>query len=279
MRITLVSSSGSVSDVLDEFVARFCYGEAELHSITDPQVLNSRSSISELKAMTDFFGTVFNTESLVAPKRNSRVSLSNWIARVLLSAREIADVSSEKTLEAAQSKEAPDPDSPCPDCGFVHEPGESTLCTYIAPNPEIEVLEPEVYTISILKDKIFLADGSYPDDLHITLAKMPFYRINRLPPYLIDEKNNLLKRIWYRGVDAGYAQIISEHLSNIAVGSGLVIKLMAENLEVSKACIAGDPPPFLIYEGGVYKRDRLKLGSTVRYSQVVSEYLSNIVVV
>lgn len=132
-------------------------------------------------------------------------------------------------------------------------------------SPEIEVLESEekpVYTISII------ADGSFSEE-----------RVSALPPYLIDRKGNLLKKFWHQNCDAGYAEIISEQLSNIAVDSGLVIKLMAEDLEVSQACICGDPPPFIVDKaGGVYKRDRLNLSLSVRYTQVISEYLSNIVV-
>jgi hypothetical protein len=144
-----------------------------------------------------------------------------------------------------------------------------TIVDQVADSPslEVEVLEPEekpVYTISII------ADGNFFEE-----------RVSRLPPYLIDRKGNLLKKFcWHPSSEVGYAETVSEHLSNIVVDSGLVIKLMAENLEVSQACICGDPPPFIIDRaGGVYKRDRLKLGLTVRYAQVVSEHLSNIVVV
>ena len=133
-------------------------------------------------------------------------------------------------------------------------------------SPEIEVLKPEekpVYTISIV------ADGKFSEE-----------RVNRLPPYLIDRKGNLLKKFWHRSCDAGYVEIASKYLSNISVDSGLVIKLMTDNLEVSQACICGDPPPFIVdNRGGVYKRDYLKLGLAVRYVQVISEYLSNIAVV
>jgi len=156
-------------------------------------------------------------------------------------------------------------DVECPNCGFVHGLFQNTLCTYRDPSPEIEVLEPEekpVYIISII------ADGYFSEE-----------RVNRLPPYLIDRKGNLLKRFWHRKNDAGYSEVVSKHLSSIAVTSGLVIKLMADNLEVSQACICGDPPSFIIDRGGVYKRDRLKLSLAVRYVQVVSEFLSNIVVV
>ena len=152
----------------------------------------------------------------------------------------------------------------CPNCGFVHGPFQNSLCTYRNPSPEIEVLEPEeeFYTISII------ADGKFSEE-----------RVSRLPPYLIDRKNNLLKEFWHRSCDAGYSEIKFEHLSNIAADSGLIVKLMAENLQVSQACICGDPPPFIVDRGGVYKRDRLKLGLAVRYVQVISEYLLNIVVV
>lgn len=131
--------------------------------------------------------------------------------------------------------------------------------------PKIEVLEPEekpIYTISII------ADGAFSEE-----------RVNRLPPFLIDRKGRLLKKSWHRSCDAGYSEITSQHLSHIAVDSGLVIKLMTESLEVSQACICGDPPPFIINKGGVFKRDQVKRGLAVSYSQVISEYLANIVVV
>lgn len=134
-----------------------------------------------------------------------------------------------------------------------------------SPSPEVEVLEPEkkpVYTISII------ADGKISEE-----------RVSRLPPYLIDRKGNLLKKFWHRSCDAGYSEIVSKNLSNIAVDSGFVVKLMTEDLQVCQACICGDPPPFIVDRGGVYKRDRLKLNLAIRYAQVVSEYLSNIVVV
>jgi hypothetical protein len=140
------------------------------------------------------------------------------------------------------------------------------IADQVADSPGIEVLEPEekpVYTILCSTD-----DGNFSKEL-----------VSQLPPYLIDRKGNLLKRLWHRDRDAGYSQIISEHLSDISVNSGLVIKLMTENLEVSQACICGDPPPFIVDDrGGVYKRD-VKLTLAVRYAQVVSERLSNIIVV
>lgn len=153
--------------------------------------------------------------------------------------------------------------SPCPSCGFVHGLHENTLCDYPNPSPKVEVLNPEVYAISIINTA-----GNFSEE-----------RVSRVPPYLLDRKGNLLKKFWHRNFDAGYAEIVSEHLSHIARDSGLVVKLMTENLEVSQACIAGDPPPFLIHGGGVYKRDRVKLSLAPRYFQVVSEYLSNTVVV
>lgn len=134
-----------------------------------------------------------------------------------------------------------------------------------SPAPEIEVLEPEekpVYTISIV------ADGAFSEE-----------RVNRLPPFLINREGYLLKKSWHRSCDAGYAEITSKHLFSIAVNSGLVVRLMTENLEVSQACICCDPPPFIIDKGGVYKRDQVKRGLAVSYSQVISECLSNIVVV
>lgn len=270
MQITLVSSGDTVSDVLNRFEVELCPNWAEIEEkfsrwmVCVPNLLIKTYSIRELKAMTDFLATAFKVTDFDAPKRNSKISLAGWIAEVLLSARETVD-----TSEAIVDQVI---DTECPDCGYVHEPFQNTLCPdgepkpeIIDTRPEIEVLEPEekpVYTISII------ADGSFSEE-----------RVDRLPPYLIDRKGNLLKRFWHRSCDAGYSEITSKHLTNIAVPSGLVIKLMVDNLEVSQACICGDPPPFVVDRGGVYKRDQVRLGVAVGYSQVVSEYLSNIVVV
>lgn len=390
MQITL-QNGDSIANVLAQFESKY-FPVSTAVSLTD-------LAIRELKEITDFLGNAFTT-TLEAPKRNSKVSLALWIQRVLTGARELMAVSEEAIAEPTETS------SPCPNCGFAHEPHQNTLCDYNpetdstsglvisfgktleylpektvtrrtwkethaqkfinafnqnklvrafdkdvryggkqigwcrllcapykerlcdmpeadllaeggmcsaigefiqqyfdgnprlevwvirfefvaepefffaadltpvseaiaapteAPVAEIEVLEPEakpVYTISII------ADGSFSEE-----------RVNRLPPYLIDRKGNLLKRFWHRSCDAGYSEITSENLSNIAVSSGLVIRLMAEDLEVLQACIAGDPPPFIVYRGGAYKRDRLKLSLSVRYVQVVCEHLSNIVVV
>lgn len=241
MQITLVSSGDTVSDVLNRFETKF-FNWAEIEEkfsrwmVCVPNLLIKTYSIRELKAMVDFLGTAFNVPDLDAPKRNSKASLADWIAEVLLSAREVAEASEAIADQAFDSS-----------------------------SPEIEVLEPEekpVYTISII------TDGNFSEE-----------RVNRLPSYLIDRKGNLLKKTWHRSYDAGYSEITSQHLSNIAVSSGLLVKLMADNLEVSQACICGDPPPFIVDRGGVYKRDQVRRGLAVSYSQVISEYLSNIVVV
>lgn len=243
MQITLVSSGDTISDVLNQFETNFSLNWVEIEEkfsrwmVSISESLIKTYSIRELKAMTDFLANTFNVADLDTPKRNSKLSLADWIARVLLDAHEMAEASEAIADQVADS-----------------------------PSPEIEVLEPEekpAYTISII------ADGKFFEE-----------RVSRLPPYLIDRKGNLLKQRWHCSCDAGYVEITSKHLSNIAVNAGLVVRLMAENLEVSQACICGDPPPFIIDRtGGVYKRDHLKVHLAVRYAQVVSEYLSNIVVV
>jgi hypothetical protein len=239
-QITLVSSGDTISDVLDRFEANF-FNWVEIQEKFSRWAVPVSGyllecSIRELKAMTDFLANAFNVAGLDAPKRNSKVSLADWIVGVLLSAREVVEASGAIADQVVDS-----------------------------PSSEVEVMEPEekpVYTISIV------ANGNLSEE-----------RVSSLPPYLLDRKGNLLKKFWHRSCDAGYAEITSEQLFNIAVESGLVIKLMTENLEVSQACICGDPPPFIIVDGGgVYKRDRLKQRLVVRYAQVVSEYLSNIVI-
>jgi hypothetical protein len=260
MKITLVLSGDTISDVLNQFKTQFSFDWVEIEKKFSRHVVFLSEflieySIRELKAMNDFLVTTFNIAGLAAPKRNSKISLAIWIEKVLLSAREV-DASEEAIRQTTDVK--------CPNCGFAHEPGQNSLCTYTVPSSEIEVLEPEVYTILII------ADGSFSEE-----------RVSRLPPYLVDRKGRLLKKLWHRSCDASYTEIVSKQLSNIAVKSGLVIKLTAENLEVSQACICGDLPPFIIdRRGGVYKRDdRVRQGLAICYAQVVSEYLSNIVVV
>lgn len=297
MQITLVSSGDTVSDVLNRFETKFfpeCPDDEFKKKFGRSLVAVSEClitySIRELKAMTDFIATAFTLTGLTPPKRNSKVSLAGWIAQVLLSARKVAEASG--AIGAQSGQHTSDKNYWCPQCdewmdrsGFNevlgsdfqeqlckvcgsevgHEFDENSPATVDISSSEVEVLEPEekpVYTISII------ADGSFSEE-----------RVNRLPPYLIDRKGNLLKRFWHRSCDAGYSEITSKHLSNIAVDSGLVIKLMSDNLEVSQSCIIGDPPPFIVDRGAAYKRDQLRRGLAVSYSQVISEYLSNIVVV
>lgn len=269
MQITLVSSGDTVSDVLNRFETEFCLQPVGIVKKISRQMFFSvfdvlmEHSIRELKAMADFVATVFKVAGLDAPKRNSKISLASWVTKVLLNAREVSETSEAIGDQVTNTE--------CPDCGFVHEPFQNTLCPsgevspqIIDPASEVEVLEPEekpVYTISIV------ADGGFSEE-----------RVSHLPPFLIDRKGSLLKKFWHRSYDAGYSEITSKHLSNIAVSSGLVIKLMADN-EVFQARICGSPPPFIVNKGGVYKRDQVRRGLAVSYSQVISEYLSNIAVV
>jgi len=307
MQIALAQpNKDTFSSVLADFQSKFCFDWSEINNnfrrrMPAAETLMRAYNIKELKDMTDFIGGVLSLD-IPFPKRNSKAALAAWLAKLVLDLRELAEIEAIACSQKREERMAfykATAHLPCLNWRLLrsvrrtsankslaapaqsNEGSEAIVDTAnfsCASAQEIEVLEPQVYTISIA-DSIFPADGNYPDELHLALAKMPFYRVSRLPPYLIDQKNNLLKKVWQRNCDAGYAEIVSEHLSNIAVGSGLVIKLMAENLEVYQACIVGEPPPFLIHGGGVYKRDRVKLSLAPRYFQVVSEYLSNIVVV
>lgn len=218
MQITLVSSGDTVFDVLNRFEAEFSLNWTEIEKkfsrwmVSISESLVKIYSIRELKAMTDFLAASFNVVDLDAPKRNSKVSLAGWIAQVLLSAREVAEASEAITSEVIADQIS---NAKCPNCGFVHEPFQNTLCPNGDVSPqiidpsEIEVMEPEekpIYTISII------ADGAFSEE-----------RVSHLPPYLIDRKGNLLKRFWHRSCDAGYSEITSKHLSSIAVDSGLVV--------------------------------------------------------
>lgn len=142
-----------------------------------------------------------------------------------------------------------------------------------SPSLEIEVLEPEekpVYKIVISRNANFTEE-----------------RVSSLQPYLVDRQGNLFKKCWSPSCDAGYSQLISEHLSNIAIvtrgvemDGGVKIELMTDDLVVSEVCIKGSPPPFIIGDrGGVYKRIQrtvFTLTQPLQYAQVISERLSNI---
>ncbi|MEG5159552.1 hypothetical protein QUB37_03760 [Microcoleus sp. AT3-A2] len=440
MQITLVSSGDTVSDVLSRFETNFSFDWDAMekkfnHWKTSVfEFLAKAYSIRELKAMTDFLATAFNIEDLAAPKRNSKVSLAGWIAQVLLSAREVIEISEEELDRLQEWREyyRDNDDLEPPEGLFLtaDEVARELLIAFPPSSPEVEVLEPEekpIYTISMctyrgpkpetdstsgliisfgkileylpeksvtrrtwkdahaqkfinafnqnklvkafdkdiryggkqigwcrlscapykeqlsdMPEKDLLAEGgmcstigefvqqyfdgnprlevwvirfefiadsvvaseinpvaatdqatdSPPPEIEVLEPEeKPVYtisivadggfseeRVNRLPPFLIDRKGNLLKKFWHCSCDAGYSEITSKHLSDIAINSGLVVKLMAESLEVSQACIVGDPPPFVVDKGGVYRRDQVRRGLAVNYSQVISEYLSNIAV-
>lgn len=223
-------------------------------------------SIRELKKMTNSLTIWFETSEL--PKRNSKVSLSRWIAKLFLYIQSPIEFIPSLTAKATNIE--------CPDCGFVHEPGQNTLCNYTAPGAgievlEIEVLEPEgkpIYTIVICADRHVLKE-----------------RVNALPPYLVDSRGELFLKAWSSPCDATYSQLTAEHLSNIVVAgkdNGNPIQLMTENLVSCECYIRGESPLFIIDEqGGVYKRMKRIFydKSPLPYAQVISEHLSNIIVV
>ena len=120
--------------------------------------------------MTNSLTIWFETSEL--PKRNSKVSLSRWIAELFL---------------YIQSPIVEEPLMIASDEAFVHEPGQNTLCNYTAPGAgievlEIEVLEPEgkpIYTIVICADRHVFKE-----------------RVNALPPYLVDSRGELFLKAW-----------------------------------------------------------------------------------
>jgi hypothetical protein len=312
MQIALAQpSKDTFSSVLADFQSKFSLNWAEIDNnfkrkISAAESLMLQYSIKELKDMTDFISTVVFSLDVASskPKRNSKTHLALWVSNVLLEIRELVDIEttacsqkreekiafyktvahlprlnwvsgnaqqrkasknfsptqSDKGSEAiAQPENSPDSTS-----GLIISFGKTDAANSHCVSAEIEVLDPQIYTISIVA-----ADGSFSEE-----------RVKRLPPYLIDRKGKLLKKMWHRNYDASYSEIVSEYLSNIAVERGLVVRLMAENLEVSQVCIRGNPPPFLVDERrGVYKRDCVKFDWGVRYFQVISEHLSNIIVV
>jgi len=242
MQITLVSSGDTVSDVLNRFEVKFSLNWIEIEEKFSRWMFSISESLIKTYSIRELKAM---TDFLATTFNVPDLDAPKRNSKISL-AGWIAQV----LLSAREASEA-----------------ASEIADQVtdSPTPEIEVMEPKekpVYTISII------ADGAFSEE-----------RVSHLPPYLIDRKGNLLKRFWHRSCDAGYSEITSQHLSNIAVDSGLVITLTTDNLEVSHACIVGDPPPFIVDRGGVYKRDQVRRDLSFTYSQVVSENLSNIVVV
>jgi hypothetical protein len=318
VQITLVSSSGdTVSSVLNQFETKFSFNWVEIEEkfsrwmVSISESLVKKYSIRELKAMTDFFATAFNISDLDldTPKRNSKVSLANWVAHVLFNAHEVVD--------ASQAIEPPAPVAEsvgcsaakeyyCPHCdawmnrsGFMgvfaidyqeqlckvcnaevrHVVDADQATDYLS--AKVEVLGPEEkpgYKISMHTDRLFgktsaRAAWSFTEEW-----------VSCLPPYLVDRQGNLFCKTWSPSCHAHYSQLVCKNLSNIAaVVGGTKIKLMTDDLVVSEASVHGEPPPFIIWGAGVYKRmRRLACESPpppLQYAQVVAENLSNIVLV
>jgi len=339
MPIILVSSSDSVSDVLNQFEANF--SSIFNWVVTEKEFGRSMAAISEalaktcyicdLKRVADFLAINFSVVSLDAPKRNSKVSLAGWIAQVLLSVREMADAleaiaPTESIVESVERP--PDKDYWCPQCkawmdrsGFNEVLGsdfQEQLCKVcgtevyhefdqrvlqaeashgvnvgsgfeaIAAQPleapgvgvEVETLEPEEkpgYKISMHTDRLSSSNTSARAAWNFTEEW-----VSCLPPYLVDRQGNLFYKTWSPSCHAHYSQLVCKNLSNIAaVAGGTKIKLVTDDLVVREAYIHGEPPPFIIFGAGVYKRiPRLACESPpapLYYAQLIAENLSNIV--
>ena len=121
MQITLAQAGDNISIVLSQFERDFPFPVPEVTKCVESLSQSLlHLSISKLKAMTNFLAQAF-TVPLEAPKRNSKISLSKWVAQVLLSAVELQD---DKLSE-------------------------------VSVTPEIEVLEPEsapIYKVRLVTD-------------------------------------------------------------------------------------------------------------------------------
>jgi hypothetical protein len=217
-------------------------------------------SIRELKSLADSLVVWFETSFL--PKRNSKISLSRWIAEIFLYIQQAIHEPIGASLSAA-----------------VNEASSDTLTE--ASGVEVEVLEPEEkpgYKISMHTDRLSGNTSAR------TAWSFTEEWVSCLPPYLVDRQGNLFHKTWSPSCHAHYSQLVCKNLSNIAaVVGGTKIKLMTDDLVVSEASIHGEPPPFIIWGAGVYKRmPRLACESPpppLQYAQLVAENLSNIVLV
>lgn len=139
MQITLAQDGDDISTILSQFEHDFSLDFEDDFSLATAEInkcVESASqlfilfSIQKLKEMADFLSQAF-TVPLDAPKRNSKVSLSKWIAQVLLAAQ----LENEKTSE-------------------------------VSVTPEVEVLEPEpkpVYEVRLLADDLFSSNHLLSD--------------------------------------------------------------------------------------------------------------------
>lgn len=184
-------------------------------------------SIRELKHMADFLAKSF-TVSLPAPKRNSKVSLSRWVVQVI---SEAIEIEAQKTTE-------------------IIEP---------------EVVEPEVYDISLLGDKAYSR-----------------HSVSKLPLYLIHNQSLYQKTLFPSPIGTiSYFQVLSETLPDIEVKSGGVanIELWCDTLLTSVHHVRCTPPSHLIAGKTAFKRQRRQLiaqNSVVEYCQLSAENLKDI---
>jgi hypothetical protein len=218
-------------------------------------------SIRKLKSLADSLTVWFEVSSL--PKRNSKITLSRWIAEILLYVQQAIHAPIGGELPAAVEEASTD------------TPTEAS-------SVEVEVLESEEkpgYKISIHTDRLSSNTSAK--------AAWGFTEewVSCLPPYLVDRQGNLFCKTWSPSCHAHYSQLVCKNLSNIAAvaGDGRKIKLMTDDLVVFEACIYGELPPFIISGAGVYKRMPVlackSLSSSPQYAQVIAENLSNIVLV
>ena len=151
--LTIALNGNTISEVLNQFEVNFSSvfnfvvtkiesGHSEIEII---ESLSRTCDICDLKRMNDFLTASFEVAGLDTPKRNFKLSLTNWITKVLLSAYEILEASNVKALTPQSESQ---PSQPEPIAGYV----VAVYHSYSCPNREND--EPKYFSLDKWRETV-----------------------------------------------------------------------------------------------------------------------------
>ena len=226
----------AITAALAQFKSEFPGINESAESLVDSLI--SRS-IGELKKMTDFLTKAF-TIDLPAPKRNSKISLSRWVAKVFLEASEL-DSTAEELLpfEDAVMPEILEPEAaPVYDICLLGDRAMDRCRVSKTPPYLIDSLNnlyakgsfqsglTPVNYFQVPSEHLSNIQRIGPDTVEIELLSEDLslgkYTIGGVPPsHLITREGGAYKRIHRVSISQNsvvkYCQLIAEHISNISV--------------------------------------------------------------
>lgn len=242
MQITLAQAGGTFSDILNQFESLYFVNMGK--KISEPielicQNFISEFKIGELKKMVDFLvGTL--VVPLESPKKNSKISLAQWLAQVLVSTAKL-EAETQELLpfeEPIASVEVEVVQPPVFDILLLGE-HSSSECRVSQTPPYLIDRNGDLFakgisnspTVTHYTEEFFreylssieAVDGKRQIELYSDNLVLRKTAINRTPPhFLITEEGGVYKRVPHqskllRSTPIRYCQVISEYLSNVSV--------------------------------------------------------------